>query len=260
MRSKLTSFCDCLCRVSLPVFLLVAGPARCLNAQNADKSPTYARRNSFGISLAYSPDSSHILLGVSEKRKLVDFCVSYGRRVHSSSVVNWIYEAEFSPVSFVGDPEMREIVTQTAPTPDVLVFNLGPPVGCTPFQDSYTFKDQNGITHSYTVKGYCHGRRWTAGQALLPIGMRWSFLPRRKLQPEFAAHVGYMFTTRPVPVEGAGSFNFVFDFGPGIELYRSHRQSLRLEYRFHHISNHDSAYENPGIDNGLYRLSYVFGR
>ena len=249
-------------RCSFFLYAVVLGivPARPLNAQDAAKPIPYARRNSFGIGAAYSPDSSHILLGVSEKRKLVDFGLSYGRRVHSGPAVNWVYEAEFMPVAFVGDPRLREVITETAPIPNRYVFEVGRAVGCTPFQESYTFQDQNGVTHNVSLVGFCHGRQWTAGQALLPIGMRWSFLPRRKLQPEFAAHVGYMFSTRSVPVEGAGAFNFVFDFGPGIELYRSHRQSVRLEYRFHHISNHDSASLNPGIDNGLFRLSYVFGR
>jgi hypothetical protein len=69
-----------------------------------------------------------------------------------------------------------------------------------------------------------------------------------------------MYSTRPVPIDFAGSFNFVFDFGPGVEFYCSRTRSLRLEYRYHHISNHNSAPENPGIDNGLFQVSYVFGR
>jgi opacity protein-like surface antigen len=85
-------------------------------------------------------------------------------------------------------------------------------------------------------------------------------LPHRKLQPLFTAHIGYVYTTKPVPVAFAGSFNFAFDFGAGLELYRSSTRSVRVEYRFHHISNHNSATVNPGIDNGLFQVGYVFGR
>ena len=242
------------------VLLACMIPWEPLCAQNAKESPYYARTNSFGIMAAYSPNSSHILLGVAERRKLWDLGVSYDRRLFAGTNVNWFYEAEFSPVSFVGDPLIREVATETAPTPFTMILTFGPTVGCSPMHYSYTYKDQKGVTHTGTVNSFCHGRQWTFGQAFLPIGLRWSFMPRRRLQPVFTAHVGYMYSTRPVPVAAAGSFNFVFDVGPGIELFKSHSRSLRVEYRYHHISNHDSALFNPGIDNGLFQLSYVFGR
>jgi opacity protein-like surface antigen len=69
-----------------------------------------------------------------------------------------------------------------------------------------------------------------------------------------------MYSTRPIPVGGAGSFNYTFDVGAGVEFYRTRRQSIRAEYRYHHISNHNTAYENPGIDNGVLQLTYTWGR
>jgi opacity protein-like surface antigen len=69
-----------------------------------------------------------------------------------------------------------------------------------------------------------------------------------------------MFSTEPIPTANAGSFNFTFDLGAGIEMYRSKSQSVRAEFRYHHISNHDTAGENPGIDNGLFQVTYSFGR
>jgi opacity protein-like surface antigen len=69
-----------------------------------------------------------------------------------------------------------------------------------------------------------------------------------------------MYTTHPIPIYYAGSFNFTFDLGAGIELYRSKTRSIRAEYRYHHISNHETAEQNPGIDNGLFQVTYTFGR
>jgi hypothetical protein len=69
-----------------------------------------------------------------------------------------------------------------------------------------------------------------------------------------------MYSTQPIPVLNAGSFNFMFDFGVGVELFRSKTKSIRTEYRYHHISNHGTAIENPGIDNGLFQVTYSFGR
>jgi hypothetical protein len=45
-----------------------------------------------------------------------------------------------------------------------------------------------------------------------------------------------------------------------VELYRDKTRSIRAEYRYHHISNHGTAEENPGIDNGLVQITYSFGR
>jgi opacity protein-like surface antigen len=69
-----------------------------------------------------------------------------------------------------------------------------------------------------------------------------------------------MYSTRPIPLTMAGSFNFTFDLGAGVEIYQNKTRSIRVEYRYHHISNHDTAMENPGIDNGLLQVSYSFGR
>ena len=69
-----------------------------------------------------------------------------------------------------------------------------------------------------------------------------------------------MYSTQPIPTPDAGSFNFTFDFGTGFELYRSSTKSIRAEYRYHHISNHNTSYTNPGIDSGLFQLTYSFGR
>jgi hypothetical protein len=69
-----------------------------------------------------------------------------------------------------------------------------------------------------------------------------------------------MFSTQPVPITNAGSFNFTFEFGGGLEFYRTHTQSMRLEYQVQHFSNKYTADENPGVDSGLIKLTYTFGR
>jgi opacity protein-like surface antigen len=89
--------------------------------------------------------------------------------------------------------------------------------------------------------------------------MQWNFRPRHKLQPIVEGHVGYQYSTQPIPSVNAGAFNFTFDVGAGFELYRTHSDSYRVEYRYHHISNHDTADDNPGIDNGVIQISWLFG-
>jgi opacity protein-like surface antigen len=127
---------------------------------------------------------------------------------------------------------------------------------CT-FVNNYRYSF-NETTYSGTDVFTCSGRRWTMGEAISPAGFQWNFLPRRKTQPFITGHGGYMYSTRSIPVDGAGSFNFTFDLGAGFELYRSKTKSIRVEYRYHHISDDNTSNSNPGIDNGLFQVTYCF--
>jgi Lipid A 3-O-deacylase (PagL) len=219
----------------------------------------YARRNSFGVLTAYSPDSSHIFLGVAENRQLVDIGLSYSRRLLLNHTMNWQFDAEFLPLALNSDPVQVTATTITYTTPPLtFTQTLSTPTetACHPGSGSGSF-GKKGPT--YTFISTCT-RRWVPGQALSPIGMQWDFFPRRRLQPVFEGHLGYQYSTQPIPTAQAGSFNFTFDVGAGFELYRTHSHSYRVEYRYHHISNHETANDNPGIDNGVIELSWLFGR
>jgi opacity protein-like surface antigen len=233
-------------------------------SQTQAASPYYARTNTFSIFGAYSGDSSHILLGDSENRRLLDIGVAYGRKLILNRIVNWQYNGELLPVALESDPNSHVVQNQTSPTMATFTYDTAPSVSCATVttQYSYTFPNQNGVTTTYsgTYISSCHGRQWTVGEGISPVGFQWNFRPRRKLQPFLISHGGYMYSTQPIPVEGAGSFNFTFDLGAGFELYRSKTRSVRAEYRYHHISNHNTANQNPGIDNGLFQVTYSFGR
>ena len=69
-----------------------------------------------------------------------------------------------------------------------------------------------------------------------------------------------MYSTQAIPIDYAGSFNFTFDLGAGLEFYRPNSRSVRADYRYHHISNHATAATNPGIDSGIFQVTYAFGR
>lgn len=239
----------------LPTLLSAHAPA-----QHRTTDSYYARVNTFGVLAAYSNDSSHMLLGYAERRKLLDIGGMYSRRLFLNRIVNWEYTAEVLPVALESDPLTREVNVQTSPTTESLSEDNVPPlITCSPIVSPYQFTYM-GVEYAGTFLSYCHGRQWTIGEGISPIGFSWNFRTRRKLQPFLIGHGGYMYSTRPIPVENAGSFNFTFDFGAGLELFRTHSQSIRAEYRYHHISNHNTAFENPGIDSGLVQITYSFGR
>ncbi len=224
-----------------------------------DPAP-YARKNSFGALIAYSNDSSHVLLGDAERRKLLNIGVSYSRRLLLTHFLDWQYDGELLPVALESDPLTRRVNVQSSPTNSTIVDDLeSPMLTCTPIVNPYTY-EWNGVTYAGVDTFTCHGRQWTIGEAISPVGFQWNFLPRRKIQPLLEGHGGYMYSTQPIPVSYAGSFNFTFDLGGGVEYFQSHSRSIRVEYRYHHTSNHNTANQNPGIDNGLFQVSYLFGR
>jgi opacity protein-like surface antigen len=226
-------------------------------AQAMPESPFYSRANSFGVLTAYSNDSSHMLMGVAENRKLWNVGVSYNRRLLQNGVVNWQYSAEVFPVALESDPVIHQTLTFIPPSPFAGLTTketLVPTLACHAGPGTYM---SGSIDYNYV--NTC-SRRWTIGEGMSPIGFEWNFLTRRKVQPVLSAHGGYMYSTQPIPTYSAGSFNFTFDFGAGVEVYRTKRQSIRAEYRFHHISNHDTANDNPGIDNGVFQVTYSFGK
>lgn len=238
--------------------LLILGIASDCQAQ-AD-SRYWARKNSFGILAAYSNDSSHILLGDAEQRKLLNLGASYSRSLLVNRFVNWQYDGELLPMTLESDPLTKFVTVETSPTPVTVSTTNQPPTAiCTPITSVYSHS-WNGVTYSGTSSFSCSGRQWTIGEGLSPLGFQWNLSPRSKLQPFFAAHGGYMYSTRAIPVASAGAFNFTFDLGAGVEAYRSHSQSVRLQYEVHHISNGGTADYNCGIDNGVLQVSYVFGR
>jgi hypothetical protein len=242
----------------LCLVLVLLAFASCTSAQ--PESEPYVRKNSFGILFAYSNDSSHILFGEAEQRKLINIGVSYSRKLIAGRIVNFQLDAELLPVALESDPLTRYVTVWTSPKPDTFVLDGQPPITkcdavTTPF--SYIV---DGVTYSGTSTHSCHGRQWAMGAAMAPAGLQWNFLPHNRLQPFIVSHGGYMFSAHEIPVYGAGSFNFTVDAGGGIEYFRTHGQSIRAQWRYHHTSNHDTANFNPGIDSGLFQVSYVFGR
>jgi Lipid A 3-O-deacylase (PagL) len=229
-------------------------------AGRAQDGPFFARRQSFGIFTQYANDSSHILIGQTEQRKILNLGASYSRRLLVGRIVNWQYDAQIFPVALESDPLTEYITTETSPFMASATQSGAPPlVKCAAQTTTYSYSI-NGVTYAGSQTTFCAGRRWTLGEGMSPLGMQWNFRPRNKLQPFLAGHGGYLYTTKPVPTTLAGSFNFTFDLGVGLEFYRTRSQSIRVEYLFHHISDDYTTQQNPGIDNGVFQLSYEFGR
>ncbi|MGA8086873.1 MAG: acyloxyacyl hydrolase [Terracidiphilus sp.] len=230
------------------------------SAQEKKDYGYFARVNTFGVFSAYSNDSSHILLGEAESRRLFFLGASYSRRLILNQFVNWQYNGEVMPLALESDPTDRITVTWNTPTPPLPPINQSVVTYTTCHSSSgMETVTVDGVAYTVNYSNQC-GRRWTAGEAMSPMGLQLNFLPRNKTQVFLIGHGGYIYSTRAIPVENAGSFNFTFDGGVGVEFYRTNTQSIRAEYRYHHFSNKNTADANPGADNGTFQVTYSFGR
>jgi hypothetical protein len=246
--------------VLLSMFVALSGP---MFAQTPED---FSRKNTWTTFAEYSNTSSHILMGASRQRKLVDLGFGYTRRVFRFPGSELDYHVELRPVLFESDPFTIFHLTYTIQQPGGPVTILGTSVEgqafatvCQPSSSSQAFTEPGGAIYTESAISTC-GRQWTAGQAFSPIGFKYSMRTHHALQPYILGTLGYMYTSRPVPIADAESFNFLFNFWPGIELYRKGMRSISLEYLFSHFSNRDTAIENPGTDNMMFKLSYSFGR
>ena len=246
---------------SIFLLLIIAFPgfSNKVCAQTKADRPLYSRLNSFSIFGAYSPDSSHMFLGYSQNRQLLNIGVAYSRRLMLRRSVSWQYNAELMPLALESDPVVHSVIDQQTPSVETFVADFRQWGACIPMSGNYSYADTTGTIFSGTVRLSCK-RVWTVGEAMSPIGFQWNFRPRHKIQPILIGHGGYLYSTKPVPVDDAGSFNFTFDLGAGVEIYRSESNSIRADYRLHHISNDNTAEINPGIDSGVLQVTYSFGR
>jgi hypothetical protein len=243
-----------------PLVLALLLSASTAFSQAKPETPIYTRLNTFGVFGEYSSNSSHIFLGVSQNRKLLNFGVSYSRRLILNHVIDGQYMIELTPIIFESDPLYTATFTHVSPPPaqtDRTTDTFY--AACHPFSETFSSVDQ-GVTYTNTIAVTCNQRQWTFGQGFSPIGFKLNFLPRHPIQPFLTFLGGYMFATRPIPVSDASSANFTFSVGAGFEFYRSATRSIRAEYRLHHLSNAGIADDNPGIDSQIIQLTYAFGR
>jgi opacity protein-like surface antigen len=244
--------------VGLAVFLFLLSSG---NAQVGD-SQQFGRKNTFGVFFDYSNDSSHIVLGSSEGRKFTELGFQYEHRLRSGPHLVWKYTAEFRPLIAESDLTSTETFVITSPPPgQTTVSDPVAVVACMPSLTSYSFTvpDDPLLTYSGTLQITC-GRRWTYVEGLSPLGTRFNFLPRRRWQPTATILTGFLLSAKKIPIETGGSFNFMFQLGAGVEYFRTPTQSIRLEYQLQHFSNAYTADANPGVDNGLFKVTYTFGR
>jgi Lipid A 3-O-deacylase (PagL) len=211
---------------------------------------------SFGFSTTYSPNSSHIVIGLAQQRRTWTTGFEYTHLLHVNRSLRFDYEGSLLPLYLESDPTVIGTITtlagRTFITPE-------PPV-------RVVFVDRGSVGTATAGGGTSapiyaiYGRENTYAWSLAPVGVRVSAFPRSRIQPSLALDLGFVVSSRDIPVDDSDQFNYLFSFGPGVQVYSSSRSSVRLEYIYRHISNAHQGYQNPGVDQGVFRLTFSHHR
>jgi opacity protein-like surface antigen len=206
---------------------------------------------SFGFSTTYSPDSSHILIGNAEQRRIWTLGVEYTHLLHQGPRFRFDYEGSVMPLYKETDPfesgttfTLNNQVVFLPQPPMRLVYPIRGSVG--------TFLSPgNPAVPIYALTG----REDTYAAAFAPLGVRVSAFPRRRIQPTLSLDLGFIVSARDIPIDDSSWFNFMFSFGPGVQFITSPNASLRVEYIYRHESNASLGNQNPGVDQGVTRIT-----
>lgn len=102
-------------------------------------------------------------------------------------------------------------------------------------------------------------RRKVYGAGISPIGFKFNFRRRARVQPFASTSGGLLYFARQVPAPGSSQFNYTFDFSGGVQVLTRTRKAVLIGYKFQHISNANTAPFNPGLDaNVIYAGFSVF--
>ncbi len=189
-------------------------------AQTFDGARLQQRTQEIGLWGGYSPDSMDGI-GKALHRKFFELNGQYAITMWTGREVAVKWVSEIVPLALLNEP------------------------------NEYYFNTKHVQT------GFRAGATTYAG-GVTPLGMQVNFWNGHRVQPFFDAHGGMLYFTRQEPVPKSSQFNFTFNFGTGVQLLTGKRSSLLLGYKYHHISNNETAPQNPGVDSSEAYVGYLW--
>jgi opacity protein-like surface antigen len=97
------------------------------------------------------------------------------------------------------------------------------------------------------------------GVGISPLMFRWNLREHGPIHPFLELAGGVVATNRDVP-EGTTRWNFTAHTGAGARVRVADRWGVVLGYRFHHLSNANTAPRNPGINSNVGYLGLAYRR
>ncbi len=175
--------------------------------------------NELGIWAGYSGYNS-TLIGRTTNRSLFEFNIQYAHVFETSNTWALKYTAEIVPVAIVRQPHQGVINGNTVDLPG--------------------------------------SKQRIYGIGVAPVGLQMNFRRGQVLQPYINGSAGILYFEDKVPVADSSRFNFALGVGAGVQIWYLENQSIRLGYKYYHISNGYTAPHNPGMDSNLFYIGYAW--
>jgi opacity protein-like surface antigen len=172
-----------------------------------------------GIWAGYS-GSNPTLIGRTTDRTLFELAIQYARVIKTSDSWALKYTAEIIPVAAVRQPQQG-------------IVNGNP-------------EDLPG------------SKEKIYGIGVTPVGLQMNFGRGHVWQPYINGSAGILYFNDDVPVADSSKFNFQLGLGVGVQIWYLENQSIRLGYKYNHISNGYTASNNPGMDSNLFYIGYAW--
>jgi hypothetical protein len=115
------------------------------------------------------------------------------------------------------------------------------------------------IRGSAPPSGYPRGTRATnlaVAVGFSPFGLDLAVPVGGKISIYGATAAGMLLFNQEYPLAGAGHIDFTLELGGGVRVSLANRGKIELGYRFHHLSNANSAAQNPGVDANVLYAGY----
>lgn len=171
----------------------------------------------------------------------------------------------FSPISRVGDfvTRRRELLLIGARA-EWVIETVGPfalavtsdlvPMAVVTHTPTYITRevvDPDGTVFQFKEET---GDKPVFGAGAAPFGFKLYLGSSRSARLYAASAIGGLWFTRDMPVPEARRFNVSLEFGGGLELVNRSGRSVLVGYKFHHLSNANSAAFNPSLDSHVLYL------
>ncbi|MDQ3997673.1 MAG: acyloxyacyl hydrolase [Gemmatimonadota bacterium] len=95
---------------------------------------------------------------------------------------------------------------------------------------------------------YETGRAAVFGAGIVPAGFQLYTLSAGPARFFLGASAGVLWFTRDTPIPDARRMNFAVDMSGGVEVLARDGRAVVVGYKFQHLSNGGTAFQNPGFD------------
>jgi len=133
------------------------------------------------------------------------------------------------------------------------LFSLGARVGYVLTEQEVFLRGSLEIVGEPSYFAVVHGR--TAHGGDLSALLKYNFWTGTKLTPYLIGGAGLSYASIRVP-QGGTNFNFTIQTGIGLHYALSERETLNLEWRYHHFSNGDIVPPNPSLNTSLFLIGF----